>query len=86
VIIRQSAKEVHISPLLTGSDFKIVLAPAVTMERTVVDVKDASNPLKDSITVCGWSVEFNFVTNVDIFVSKSQVNTSSSNNNNMLLR
>ncbi|KAK3753814.1 hypothetical protein QZH41_018464 [Actinostola sp. cb2023] len=64
----RSAKEVNISLLLSESDFKVVLAPAVVMEMTLANSKHTK-----SLSVCGWSVELNVVTDVDCYLNKSQM-------------
>ena len=58
------------TPIISGSDFRIVLAPAISVEKNVT-VK--SSTVSENILVCGWSLEFNVVTDVDCFLNKKQV-------------
>lgn len=58
------------TPIISGSDFRIVLAPAISVEKNVT-VKNST--VSENVLVCGWSLEFNVVTDVDCFVNKKQV-------------
>ena len=58
------------TPIISGSDFRIVLAPAISVEKNVT-VK--SSTVSENILVCGWSLEFNVVTDIDCFLNKKQV-------------
>ena len=58
------------TPIISGSDFRIVLAPAISVEKNVT-VK--SSTVSENILVCGWSLEFNVVTDIDYFLNKKQV-------------
>ena len=64
-------EEVNITPIISGSDFRIVLAPAISVEKHVT-VK--SSTVTETVPACGWSLEFNVVTDVDCFLNKKQVN------------
>lgn len=70
LFIRRGTEEVHVTPIISGSDFRIVLAPAISVEKNVT-VK--SSTASENIQVCGWSLEFNVVTDVDCFLNKKQV-------------
>lgn len=70
LLIRRGTEEVHVTPIISGSDFRIVLAPAISVEKNVT-VK--SSTVSENIQVCGWSLEFNVVTDVDCFLNKKQV-------------
>lgn len=60
----------NVTPIISGSDFRIVLAPAISLEKHVT-VK--SSTMTEYVPTCGWSLEFNVVTDVDCFLSKKQV-------------
>lgn len=70
LVIRRGTEEVRVTPIISGSDFRIVLAPAISVEKQVT-VKSAT--VAEHIRVCGWSLEFNVVTDVDCFLNKKQV-------------
>ena len=70
LITRRGTEEVHVTPIISGSDFRIVLAPAISVEKHVT-VNSAT--VAEHIRVCGWSLEFNVVTDVDCFLNKKQV-------------
>ncbi|XP_068695500.1 intermembrane lipid transfer protein VPS13B-like isoform X2 [Montipora foliosa] len=63
-------EEVHVTPIISGSDFRVVLAPAISVIRQST-VNGAA--LAESVPVCGWSLEFNVVTDVDCFLNKNQI-------------
>ena len=67
---RRGTEEVHVTPIISGSDFRIVLAPAISVEKNVT-VKNST--VSENVLVCGWSLEFNVVTDVDFFLNKKQV-------------
>ena len=69
-ITRRGTEEVHVTPIISGSDFRIVLAPAISVEKNVT-VKNST--VSENVLVCGWSLEFNVVTDVDCFLNKKQV-------------
>lgn len=58
------------TPIISGSDFRIVLAPAISVEKNVTMKKST---VSENVLVCGWSLEFNVVTDVDCFLNKKQV-------------
>lgn len=60
----------NVTPIISGSDFRIVLAPAISLEKHVT-VK--SSTTTEYVPTCGWSLEFNVVTDVDCFLNKKQV-------------
>lgn len=67
---RRGTEEVHVTPIISGSDFRIVLAPAISVEKNAT-VKNTT--VSEDVLVCGWSLEFNVVTDVDCFLNKKQV-------------
>ena len=70
LFIRRGTEEVRVTQIVSGSDFRVVLAPAISVEKYVaVDRSTVS----ERIQVCGWSLEFNVVTDVDCFLNKEQV-------------
>lgn len=60
----------HVTPIISGTDFRIVLAPAISVEKHVTA---KNSTVAENIQVCGWSLEFNVVTDVDCFLNKKQV-------------
>lgn len=67
---RRGTGKVHVTPITQGSDFRLVLAPSVSFEKSSTI---GGTFLSQNVPVCGWSLEFNVVSDVDVFLSKTQV-------------
>ena len=60
-----------VTPVISGTDFRVVLAPAISVGRQCT--LNGGTLSAESVLVCGWSLEFNVVTDVDCFLNKNQV-------------
>ena len=70
VFDRMVSKEVHITPIVTSFDVRTVLAPAVSVSKG-----GQAQGTQDTVLVCGHSMEINFVSDVNLYISNSQVST-----------